>query len=253
MKENTTSDTDWLRLKSVALWDGADLPERLWPEGASDEYVAARRALAEAELALRDQVEDVARLRRKLPRGAALGEYAFAEGPRDLTQDEPVRATRLRELFGEHDELVVYHLMFHPDDDAACAMCSLFVDGLHGVSHHIARRAGLAVIGKAPLQKLRRFARRRGWDGLRIVSSHDSTFNADLAVEAPNGAQLPAVSSFVREGEEVRHVQTRPADFADGSVRGMDLISPVWNVFDLLASGRGQWLPDNSYPGRTRG
>jgi hypothetical protein len=33
----------------------------------------------------------------------------------------------------------------------------------------------------------------------------------------------------------------------------MDLISPVWNVFDLLPSGRGEWLPDNSYPGRARG
>jgi predicted dithiol-disulfide oxidoreductase (DUF899 family) len=247
------TDTDWMQLKSIALWDGVDLPERLWPDDASDEYVAARRALAEAEMSLRDQAEEVARLRRALPPGAVVGDYALTEGPRDLTRDEPVLATTPRELFGGHDELVVYHLMFHPDDDDACAMCALWVDGLHGVSHHITRRAGLAVIGKAPLDKLRRFARRRGWDGLRIVSSHGTSFNADLAVEAPNGAQVPAVSTFVREGDEVRHVQTRPADYPDGSVRGMDLISPVWNVFDLLPSGRGEWLPDNTYPGRTRG
>jgi predicted dithiol-disulfide oxidoreductase (DUF899 family) len=247
------TDTDWMQLKSIALWDGVDLPERLWPDDASDEYVAARRALAEAEMSLRDQAEEVARLRRALPPGAVVGDYALTEGPRDLTRDEPVLTTTPRELFGGHDELVVYHLMFHPDDDAACAMCALWVDGLHGVSHHITRRAGLAVIGKAPIDKLRRFARGRGWDGLRIVSSHGTSFNADLAVEAPNGAQVPAVSTFVREGDEVRHVQTRPADYPDGSVRGMDLISPVWNVFDLLPSGRGEWLPDNTYPGRTRG
>ena len=247
------TDTDWMQLKSIALWEDAELPERLWPEGASDEYVAARRALAGAEMALRDQVEEVARRRRELPRGAVVGDYAFTEGPRDLARDEPVRSATLRELFGEHDELVVYHLMFHPDDDAACAMCALWVDGLHGVSHHIMRRAGLALIGKAPLDKLRRFARRRGWDGLRIASSHGTSFNGDLAVEAPNGAQVPAVSTFVRAGDEVRHVQTRPADYADGSVRGMDLISPVWNVFDLLPSGRGEWLPDNGYPDRARG
>lgn len=247
------TDTDWMQLKSIALWDGVDLPERLWPDDASNGYVAARRALAEAEMSLRDQAEEVARLRRALPPGAVVGDYALTEGPRDLTRDEPVLTTTLQELFGGHDELVVYHLMFHPDDDDACAMCALWVDGLHGVSHHITRRAGLAVIGKAPLDKLRRFARRRGWDGLRIVSSHGTSFNADLAVEAPNGAQVPAVSTFVREGDEVRHVQTRPADYPDGSVRGMDLISPVWNVFDLLPSGRGEWLPDNTYPGRTRG
>jgi predicted dithiol-disulfide oxidoreductase (DUF899 family) len=169
------TQTDWLQLKSVALWDGVDLPVRLWPEGASEDYVAARRALGEAEMALRERVEEVARMRRELPPGAVLHDYEFAEGPRDLTQDEPVRTTTLRELFGEHDALVVYHLMFHPDDEASCAMCALWVDGLHGVSHHITRRAGLAVVAKAPLPKLRRWAHRRGWDGLRIVSSHDSS------------------------------------------------------------------------------
>jgi hypothetical protein len=28
----------------------------------------------------------------------------------------------------------------------------------------------------------------------------------------------------------------------------MDLMSPVWNVFDLLPSGRGERDPDNTYP-----
>ena len=33
----------------------------------------------------------------------------------------------------------------------------------------------------------------------------------------------------------------------------MDLILPVWGVFDLLPSGRGELLPDNCYLGRVRG
>jgi predicted dithiol-disulfide oxidoreductase (DUF899 family) len=243
----------WMQLKSITLHgDGAE-PPPLWPDIASPRYVAARLALIEAEKALRDQVETVASLRRSLPQGPVLDAYSFTEGPRDLEHDEPVRAVTLADLFGDHDALVVYHLMFHPDDDQACAMCSLWVDGLHGVSHHIGRRAGLAVVGKAPVEKLRRWARHRGWPGLRIVSSHDTTFNTDLHVEGPQGGQWPAVSVFARDGNHVRHVLTQCADYPDGSSRGIDLLSPVWNVFDLLPDGRDDWLPDNTYPGRTRG
>jgi predicted dithiol-disulfide oxidoreductase (DUF899 family) len=31
-------------------------------------------------------------------------------------------------------------------------------------------------------------------------------------------------------------------------MRGMDLMSPVWNLFDLLPSGRGEQEPNNTYP-----
>ena len=38
-------------------------------------------------------------------------------------------------------------------------MCSLWVDGLHGVAHHLVRHAGFAVVAKAPLPKLLAWAR----------------------------------------------------------------------------------------------
>jgi predicted dithiol-disulfide oxidoreductase (DUF899 family) len=50
------------------------------------------------------------------------------------------------------------------------------------------------------------------------------------------------------DGDQVRHVLTQSADYPDRSPRGIDLLSPVWNVFDLLPSGRGDWLPNNIYP-----
>ena len=110
----------------------------------------ARRALGEAELALRNHVHEVARLRHTLPDGLVLADYSFTEGPLGLERDEPALPVMFRGLFGDHDALVVYHLMFHPDDDQACPMCSLWVDGLHGVSHHISRRAALAVHRQSP-------------------------------------------------------------------------------------------------------
>jgi predicted dithiol-disulfide oxidoreductase (DUF899 family) len=223
-----------------------------WPDGASAEYVASRMELARAERRLRDQIEQVAAARRRLPPGAVMADYAFREGPRDLGRDGPVRQTRLRELFGRHDHLVIYHLMFHPGQDQACPMCSMWVDGLHGVAHHLAQHASFAVIGKAPLPALRDWARRRGWDGLRILSSFENTFNADLRVETAAGEQRPAVSVFSREGEGVRHFSTLPADLHDGAERGIDQLCPVWGVLDLLPSGRGDWYASNSYAGRER-
>jgi predicted dithiol-disulfide oxidoreductase (DUF899 family) len=258
----TGSNPRWMSLKSIALHSPTDPPHELWPAGASDGYVAARRALDEAEVALRDQVNEVAAQRRALPPGPVLPDYGLIEGPRDLDAEGPARAAEsggsaapvsLLDLFGAHETLVVYHLMFHPDDDQSCPMCALWIDGLHGVSHHLARRTAFAVVAKAPIGKLRQWARQRGWHGLRIVSSHDSTFNEDLRVETPSGGQWPAVSVFRREGDVVHHVVTQSAAFLDGSDNGIDLLSPVWHVEDLLPQGREEWLPDNDYPGAARG
>jgi predicted dithiol-disulfide oxidoreductase (DUF899 family) len=244
---------DMMELKSIALHEGTDPPDGPWPKHASSEYVAARRSLLDAEMALRDRVEEVAALRRALPPGALLADYEFMEGPPDLEEPDSGRPVSLAGLFGDHDPLVVYHLMFHPDDDESCPSCALWVDGLHGVSHHIERNAAFAVIAKAPLPKLRAWARHRGWDGLRIVSSHGNSFNEDLQVEGPRGGQWPVVSVFVRDGDGVRHFVSQHADPPDRRGRGIDLLSPVWNVLDLLPQGRGEWLPDNGYPGRSRG
>ncbi|MEU8307074.1 DUF899 family protein [Actinomadura sp. NPDC048955] len=222
----------------------------MWPVGASQEYIDARIELAKAERLLRDRVEEVAAARRRMPRGAVLGDYTLTAGPADLEKDEPTEPVTVRELFGDRETLVVYHLMYHPDDEAACPMCSMWVDGFNGVAAHLAQHTAFAVIGKAPLPKLRSWARRRGWDEVRVLSSHGTSFNADMNAERPDGAQRPMISVLAREGEEVRHFYTLPADFLDGAQRGIDLLSPVWNVLDLLPGGRGDWYAGNAYAGR---
>jgi predicted dithiol-disulfide oxidoreductase (DUF899 family) len=109
---------------ATAAADGTgSLP--MWPQGASPEYVAARMRLAEVERKLRDQIEAVAAARRALLAGTVVRDYVLAEGPSNLSVEQPVRSTRLSELFGEHGTLFVYHLMFPPDADEACPMCSM--------------------------------------------------------------------------------------------------------------------------------
>jgi predicted dithiol-disulfide oxidoreductase (DUF899 family) len=250
-----------MQLKSIALHAEGDEPPSPWPDGASAGYGEARWALERAEAELLEQVQTVAALRRALPEGAVVEPVTLTEGPADLAADGPDRPVTLLDLFGDHETLVVYHLMFHPDDDQACPMCSMWVDGLHGVSHHLTQRTALAVVAKAPVGKLRRWGRHRGWHGLRLVSSHGTSFNADLHVEGPAGGQWPAVSVFRRErgdsgsdgGDRVRHVLTQTANSPTIAAGGIDLLNPVWHVWDLLPAGRGDWFPDNDYPRAERG
>ena len=249
MTSRTVNDTQWwTELKSITLHVEGESP-RLWPAGASDEYRRARMELVAAEAELRDRIEAVAAQRRALPPGGELADHTFVEGPDDLSMDGPDRPVRLSELFAGHDELVIYHLMLHPEDTKACAACSMFVDGVDGVERHLTRRAGFAVVAPAPLPVLRAWARARGWRRVRLVSCAGTPFLDDLGVSGSRGALFPAFSVHTRDVDGgIRHVTTQPADFPDGAGRGMDLMSPVWNLFDLLPSGRGEAEPDNTYP-----
>lgn len=215
-------------------------------------YRKARDELLEAEVALKDQRERVATLRRRLPRGTPLEtDYVFREGPRDLERTDPSEhfETRLSELFGEgRSELLIEHMMFAPEDEKGCPMCSMWVDGLDGVAHHLEDRVALAVVARAPLAKLRDWGRRRGWRRVRLLSSEGSDFNRDLGVEISPERQLPGYSVFTRDADgTVRHFYTTEGSLVERHHRAMDLFTPVWSLLDLLPSGRGDWMPRHFY------
>lgn len=68
------------------------------------EYVARRDELRLVEIELMRQHERVAAMRRRLPPGAIVEDYAFQEGPPNLDAgDVPVKTVRLSELFTGSD------------------------------------------------------------------------------------------------------------------------------------------------------
>jgi predicted dithiol-disulfide oxidoreductase (DUF899 family) len=225
--------------------------EGLWPVEASAAYRTARQRLDAAELRLRGEVEAVAAQRRDL---AALGtpvrSYVLLEAdPDPCVTDGPTHERGLADLLGPHRSLVVYHLMYGPGDAEACPMCSMWIDGLAGAAPHLRQRVGLTVVAPAPLPQLRAWACARGWSGLRVLSAAGTTFSRDFGAEDADGTLHPAVSVFSRGADgQLVHVYTRTAGFADGTDRGLDLLSPVWNVLDLVPEGRGDWYPQNAYP-----
>ncbi|HVT58490.1 MAG TPA: DUF899 family protein [Thermoanaerobaculia bacterium] len=220
--------------------------------GESAEYRRRRDELLAAEIALKDQRERVAALRRSLPHGGPVPQdYRFREGSADLEDDSPsgCRETRLSELFAPgKDELILIHYMFAADQALPCPMCTMWADSYNAVAPHLRDKVSFALVAKADLAKLRAWARGRGWTNLRLLSSHDNEFNRDYHVEEASGGQRPGVSVFVRRpGGEIRHFYSTEASLGPGHHRGIDLYTPVWNLLDLLPSGRGSWMPRLSY------
>jgi len=94
--------------------------------------------------------------RRRLPMVRIDAEYVF-EGPRG-------KAT-LADLFGDRRQLIIQHVMFAPDWDAACPGCTASVDELSdGVLTHLGSRThAFVLVSRAPLAKLQDYAASRGW------------------------------------------------------------------------------------------
>jgi predicted dithiol-disulfide oxidoreductase (DUF899 family) len=217
----------------------------------SREYLAKREELRLAEIELMRQRERVAEMRRHLPQGAAIQNYQFEEGPRDLNAgDAPARSVRLSDLFTQPDRsLIVYHLMYGKRNTKPCPMCAAWCDGANGVAHHLAQKVDFAIVAAADLPALRAHARARGWDKLRLLSAGNNTFKYDLGSENAEGQQDSAISVFTRDADgTVRHFYTaHPWMSADVKERGIDLLAPIWHVLDLTPRGRGDWYTSLEY------
>ncbi len=214
--------------------------------GESAQYRAARDQLLQAEMKLRKQLEQVAAQRRKLPLGGEVThDYVFHR----MSGDE----VRFSQLFRPgKDSLIVYSFMFGPEMKAACPSCTSILDGLNGASPHVNQRVNLAVVAKSPVERIREFARGRGWNHLPLLSSAGNSYNHDYQGENQDGNQIPSLNVFTRREGKCFHFYHTELLFApaepgqDG--RHVDLIWPIWNLFDYTPEGRGtKWNPKLTY------
>lgn len=218
----------------------------------SADYLARREELRLAEIELMRHREQVAEMRRYLPEGPAVQDYLFQEGPAHLEAgDAPGRAVRLSELFSAPGRaLIVYHFMYGKRQASPCPMCTMWIDGFNGVAPHLAQNVDFVIAAAADLPSLRRHARNRGWRNLRLLSCGDSSFKYDLGSEDDEGNQESTMSVFTRDSRAtVRHFYTaHPRMAEDIDQRGIDLLSPVWNILDLTPQGRDDWYAKLAYP-----
>jgi predicted dithiol-disulfide oxidoreductase (DUF899 family) len=141
--------------------------------GTRDEWLAARRALLEAEKDLTRRSDELARRRQELPWVRIDKQYRF---------ETDAGSASLADLFQGRSQLLVYHFMFGPDYKAGCATCSTIADGFNGFSEHLAHHdVLLTAVSRAPLAKLQAYKERMGWT-FPWSSSFGSDFNPDFSV-----------------------------------------------------------------------
>ena len=222
----------------------------------SDEYLRKREELRLAEIESMKLRERVAALRRQLPPGAIVEDYEFIEGPADLNaSDTPTRKVRLSELFSAAERsLVIYHFMYGKKQTNPCPMCTAWIDGYNAIAPHLAQNVDLAIVAAADPASLRAYARERGWDKLRLLSAGDSTFKYDLGSEDAEGGQDSTISVFTRASDgALRHFYSgHPWLAADVKERGIDELTPIWNLLDLTPQGRGKFYASLDYGTRVQ-
>lgn len=198
-------------------------------------YSAKRQALQEAERQLVQQRETVAALRRDLPQDTVVGDYEF------LDLDSTV--VSLASLV--HDQpLIIYHLMYGKAQTVPCPMCSMWIDGFNATHNHVVEHADFAIVSAADPESVKELIATKGWDTIPVFSAGESSFKYDFGSEDEEGNQIPTISVFVRQGDDIIHTYSgQPMLSEDMNQRGLDLLSPVWNLLDLLPAGRGDWYP----------
>ncbi len=224
--------------------------------GTQEEWQAVRDELLAEEKEHTRHADELARKRRELPWVPVEKEYELetADGTKSLG-----------DLFDGRSQLLIYHFMFGPSYEAGCPTCSSMVDGVDGLLPHLhARDVTMALVSRAPLEKLLAYRERLGWS-IPWASSADSDFNFDFGASfheeemragMPPEDQLPPIAS--RNAKET----------------GTDLVSYISEMFGATAftlqdgvvyktyatTGRGveflmgyYWILDRMPEGRAEG
>jgi predicted dithiol-disulfide oxidoreductase (DUF899 family) len=213
-----------------------NLPPVVFPT----EWQAARDALLVKEKEATRASDALAAERRRLPMVRIEKAYEL---------DGSDGKARLLDLFEGRRQLLLYHFMFGPNQDAGCDGCSMFVDQIGHLAHLHARDTSFALVSRAPIEKIEAYRQRMGWT-IPWYSSFAGDFGVDFGVspETPQegvyqDGESFGLSIFLREGDDVfRTYFTRH--------RGVEGLGSVWTFLDLTPLGRQEEWEDSppGYP-----
>jgi predicted dithiol-disulfide oxidoreductase (DUF899 family) len=208
----------------------------------SPQYREARNHLLGEEIELRRHIERTAALRRALPPGGEIPEDYVFEGV-----DGPVCFSQ---LFGDKDTLVVYSMMFGPQRERACPMCTAMLTSWDGTARNLRERVALAVTARSPIERLLDFKKERCWQNLQLYSDMKGDYTRSY-VNADDG-DVPGLAIFTRDNDKIRHFWSgeMSGEMADPGQdpRGAPDLDSLWTILDLTPAGRSDnWYPKLEY------
>jgi len=226
------------------------------------EWIAQRKVLLDQEKAT---------LKSNDALNAKLRDFPMVKVTEDYTFTGPNGRVKLADLFEGRKQLIVYHFMFAPEDKVGCRGCAFQVDNLPAHTAHLNdRNTTLALVSRAPYDKIAAFKKRMGWT-LPWYSAEGSMFNYDYHVTndeqvAPvmynykskeemakskhdmSKGEGPGVSVFFKEGNEIYHTYSTYA-------RGLDTILVTHRLLDITPLGRQggmEWKFHDEYEDQTK-
>lgn len=230
----------------------AELAKLRRPKFANEtaEYARAREAVLAAEIEARRTLGALAGQIRALPPGPVIeGDWTFI----DANGNE----VTLKDMFGGHDTLVLYHWMYGPERKRPCPMCTNLLGPLDQNAADLEQRVALAVVGRSDIERQLAFARERGWRNLRLFQAVGDDFSLAIGGLDPDERyEMPALLVLRKDQGTIRlhwmgETTMEMADPGEDPRGAVDL-PPLWNVLDLTPEGRGtDWYPKLEYaPGR---
>ena len=210
------------------------------PVVSPTEWQKARDALLAEEKDATRARDALAAQRRRLPRVRIDKDYVF---------DGRDGEAALPDLFEGRSQLLLYHFMFGPNQDAGCDGCSMFIDQVGHPAHLHARNTSFSIVSRAPIAKIEPYRKRMGWT-IPWFSSFDSDFNVDFGVSAETpqpdvyqDGETFGLSVFLRDGDDVYRTYFT-------TNRGVEALGSVWTFLDLTPLGRQENWEDSpaGYP-----
>jgi predicted dithiol-disulfide oxidoreductase (DUF899 family) len=213
---------------------------KLPPVVSQEKWQAALDAVRAEEKEHTRARDSLAAERRRLPRVRIDKEYVL---------DGPDGKATLLDLFEGRRQLILYHFMFGPNQDAGCDGCSMFTDQVGHLAHLHARDTSFALVSRAPIDKIEAYTERMGW-----TIPWYSWFGGDFGVDFGTSPEKPRVgeyqdgenfglSVFIREGDAVFRTYFTTS-------RGVEALGSVWTFLDLTPLGRQEVWEDSpeGYP-----
>ena len=208
----------------------------------SAEYRVARNKVISEEIELRRHLERVASQRRALPTGGEI--------PQDFLLTSETGTVRLSSLFGEKHTLMIYSMMYGPQRQAPCPMCTSFLNAWNGIAFNLRQRVAMAVTARSPIERLIDYKNQRGFTNLPFISDGSSEYTRTYV--NTEDADVPGFSVFTRRDGIIHHFYSAEmsAAMADPGQdpRGAPDFDPLWLMLDMTPEGRGtDWYPKLDY------